>query len=153
MKTKEEILKNFPKNPDYIIEILHALQDNNPYNYLTPEDIKLCAEYLDLPVSYVEGVASFYSMFSLKPRGRYVIRLCDSPPCHLVGSESLLEYLEKKLKIKVGETTPDRLFTLELTSCLGVCAVAPAMMINDEVYGNLTFEKIDKILEEKRGNL
>uniref|UniRef100_A0A7C3WWD7 NADH-quinone oxidoreductase subunit NuoE n=1 Tax=Dictyoglomus turgidum TaxID=513050 RepID=A0A7C3WWD7_9BACT len=153
MKTKEDILKSFPKNPDYIIEILHALQDNNPYNYLTPEDIKLCAEYLDLPVSYVEGVASFYSMFSLKPRGRYVIRLCDSPPCHLVGSESLLEYLEKKLKIKVGETTPDRLFTLELTSCLGVCAVAPAMMINDEVYGNLTFEKIDKILEEKRGNL
>jgi len=104
-------------------------------------------------VSYVEGVASFYSMFSLKPSGRYVIRLCDSPPCHLVGSKSLLEYLEKKLKIKVGETTPDRLFTLELTSCLGVCAVAPAMMINDEVYGNLTFEKIDKILEEKRGNL
>ncbi|MGB9810539.1 MAG: NAD(P)H-dependent oxidoreductase subunit E, partial [Dictyoglomus turgidum] len=65
----------------------------------------------------------------------------------------LLEYLERKLNIKVGETTEDRVFTLEVTSCLGVCAVAPAMMINDEVYGNLTFEKIDKILEEKRGNL
>jgi len=139
MKTRQEILESFPRDPDYIIEILHELQNNNPYNYL--------------PVSYVEGVASFYSMFSLKPRGRYVIRLCDSPPCHLVGSESLLEYLERKLNIKVGETTEDRVFTLEVTSCLGVCAVAPAMMINDEVYGNLTFEKIDKILEEKRGNL
>ncbi len=153
MKSRQEILESFPRDPDYIIEILHELQNSNPYNYLTPEDVKACAEYLELPVSYVEGVASFYSMFSLKPRGRYVIRLCDSPPCHLVGSESLLEYLEKKLNIKVGETTEDKFFTLEITSCLGVCAVAPAMMINDEVYGNLTFEKIDKILGEKRGNL
>jgi len=153
MEDRQKILESFPRDPDYIIEILHELQNRNPYNYLTPEDIKACAEYLGLPVSYVEGVASFYSMFSLKPRGRYVIRLCDSPPCHLVGSESLLEYLEKKLNIKVGETSEDKLFTFELTSCLGVCAVAPAMMINVEVYGNLTFEKIDKILEEKRGNL
>ncbi|HOJ92524.1 MAG TPA: NADH-quinone oxidoreductase subunit NuoE [Dictyoglomaceae bacterium] len=153
MATREEILKHFSKDPDYIIEILHALQDNNLYNYLTPEDIKACADYLELPLSYVEGVASFYSMFSLRPRGRFIIRLCDSPPCHLVGSESLLEYLQGKLKVKVGETTFDRVFTLELTSCLGVCAVAPAMMVNEEVYGNLTLEKVDEILEKKRGSL
>ncbi len=153
MKTREEIVKDFPQSQDYILEILHALQDNNPYNYLTPEDISVCAQYLNLPYSYVEGVASFYSMFSLKPRGKFIIRLCDSPPCHLVGSESLLEYLKKKLGVEIGETTKDKLFTLEVTSCLGVCAVAPAIMINDEVYGNLNPEKLDKILEEKRGEL
>lgn len=153
MRTREEIIKSFPPSQDYILDILHALQDNNPYNYLTPEDISACAQYLHLPYSYVEGIASFYSMFSLKPRGRFIIRLCDSPPCHLMDSESLLEYLKDKLGVDVGETTRDRAFTLELTSCLGVCAVAPAIMINDEVYGNLTPEKIDKILKEKRDEL
>jgi len=153
MPTKEEIIKSFPPTQDNILDILHALQNSNPYNYLTPEDILLCSQYLKLPYSYVEGIATFYSMFSLKPRGRFVIRLCDSPPCHLMGSESLLDFLREKLGIDVGETTRDRVFTLELTSCLGVCAVAPAMMINDEVYGNLTPEKVEKILEEKRGEL
>jgi NADH-quinone oxidoreductase E subunit len=153
MSKRDEILKKFPPFQENILEILHALQDANPYNFLTHEDISSCAEYLQLPYSYVEGVASFYSMFSLKPRGRFIIRLCDSPPCHLMGSESLLDYLKEKLGIEVGETTRDRVFTLELSSCLGVCAVAPAMMINNEVYGNLTPEKIDKILNEKRDEL
>ncbi|MCX8021209.1 MAG: NAD(P)H-dependent oxidoreductase subunit E [Syntrophorhabdaceae bacterium] len=147
---RDEIIKKFSPSLDNILFILHALQDNNPQNYLSKDDIRVCAEYLNVPYSYVHSVASFYTMFSLKPRGRNIIRLCDSPPCHLMGSGSLLEYLKESLNINVGETTEDGFFTLELTSCLGVCGVAPAMMINDEMFGNLTPEKVNAILDMRR---
>lgn len=150
---REAILKRFDPRLDNILYILHDLQDNNPQHYLSKEDIEKCADYLNIPYSYVHGVVTFYSMYSLKPRGRYIIRLCDSPPCHLMGSESLLDYLKKKLKVDIGETTPDGTFTLELTSCLGICGVAPALMINEVMVGNLTPEKVDAILEERRQTL
>jgi NADH-quinone oxidoreductase E subunit len=150
---RETILKRFEPRLDNILYILHDLQDNNPQHYLSKEDIAKCADYLNIPYSYVHGVITFYSMYSLKPRGRYIIRLCDSPPCHLMGSESLLDYLKKKLKVDIGETTADGVFTLELTSCLGICGVAPALMINEEMVGNLTPEKVDAILEERRQTL
>jgi len=135
---------------DNILYILHDLQDNNVQRYLAKDDLKVCADYLKVPYSYVHSVASFYTMFSLKPRGRNIIRLCESPPCHLMGSESLLDYLKSSLSVKIGETTKDGAFTLELTSCLGVCGVAPAMMLNDEMFGNLTPEKVDAILDRRR---
>jgi NADH-quinone oxidoreductase subunit E len=147
---REAVLKQFEPRLDNILYILHELQDNNARHYLAKEDIEKCADYLNAPYSYVHGVATFYTMFSLSPRGRYIIRLCDSPPCHLMGSSSLLDYLKKKLKLNVGETTEDGVFTLETCSCLGVCGVAPALMMNDEMMGNLTPEKVDMILEERR---
>lgn len=147
---RDAILKKFDPRLDNILYILHELQDNNPQHYLANEDIEGCADYLNIPYSYVHGVVTFYSMFSLKPRGRYIIRLCDSPPCHLMGSESLLDYLKKKLKVDTGETTADGVFTLEITSCLGICGVAPALMMNEEMVGNLTPERVDTILEERR---
>ena len=147
---RETILKKFDPRLDNILYILHELQDNNPQQYLANADIEKCADYLNIPYSYVHGVVTFYSMFSLKPRGRYIIRLCDSPPCHLMGSESLLDYLKKKLKVDVGETTADGVFTLEITSCLGICGVAPALMMNEEMIGNLTPERVDTVLEERR---
>jgi NADH-quinone oxidoreductase E subunit len=150
---REAILKKFEPKADNILYILHELQDNNEQHYIAKEDIKVCADYLKLPYSFVHGVTTFYTMFSLKPRGRYIIRLCESPPCCLMGSESLLDYLKKKLNIEVGETTPDGAFTLELTSCLGVCGVAPALMMNGETIGKLTPEKVDTILEERRNSL
>lgn len=148
--SREEIIKKFNPTKDNILFILHELQDNNPEHYLAKEDIEICADYLKLPYSYVYSVASFYTMFSLKPRGRNIIRLCSSPPCHLMGAHSLLDYLKKTLKINVGETTKDKIFTLELTSCLGACGVAPAMMINNEMFGNLTPAMVDTILEQRR---
>jgi len=150
---REQLLKKFNPALDNILYILHELQDNNPEHYLAKEDIRVCADYLEVPYSYVHSVASFYTMFSLKPRGRYIIRLCDSPPCHLMGSQSLLDYLKKALKVNVGETTQDKMFTLELTSCLGVCGVAPAMMINEEMFGNLTPAAVDSILDKRRKEL
>lgn len=147
---REAILKGFEPQLHNILYMLHELQDSNPRHFVAKEDIEACADYLKVPYSYVHGVATFYTMFSLTPRGRNIIRLCDSPPCHLMGSTSVLDYLRKKLGIDVGETTPDGAFTLELAGCLGVCGVAPAIMINDEMFGKLTPERVDGILEERR---
>ena len=150
---REPILKKYEPRLDNILYILHDLQNSNQRHYVAREDIQSCAEYLGIPYSHVHGVATFYTMFSLKPRGRHIIRLCEAPPCHLMGSSSVLDYLSERLNIGVGETTDDGLFTLELTSCLGICGVAPAVMINDEMFGKLTPERIDAILEERRNNV
>jgi NADH:ubiquinone oxidoreductase subunit E len=89
-------------------------------------------------------------MFSLVPRGKYIVRICQSPPCHLLGATPIAQELMKQLGVGFHETTADGVFTLEMSSCLGICGVAPAMMINDEVYGNLTPERIAAIVAEKR---
>lgn len=148
--TREEIFNKYGKSRDNLLYILHEIQDNNPQNYLTEDDLIAVSKWLGVPYSYVHGVATFYSMFSLTPRGKYIIRVCESPTCHLMGSNDILIELVKQLGIGIGETTNDGLFTLELTSCLGVCGVAPAMMINKEVFGNLTPEKIREIINQKR---
>jgi len=146
----QEILRRYPKSADNLIGLLHELQEAEERHYLTSEGMQAAAEYLGLPPSYVYGVASFYTMFSMEPRGRYVIRVCQSPPCHLMGSTDLSKELVKALGIGFGETTKDGLFTLEMSSCLGVCGVAPAMMINGEVFGNLTQARVYEILDDKR---
>lgn len=148
---KKAILQKYPRAPDVLLALLHELQRANPQNCLTPEDLALAAAHLGLPLARVRDAATFYTMFSLKPRGKHVIRVCDSPNCHLFGAWSVVEELQRLLGVGVGETTPDGLFTLELTSCLGACGVAPVMMVDDEVFGNLTPEKVRRILGELRG--
>lgn len=130
-----------------LLEILHDIQDASGDNSLHQAHLAELAQIMDLPVAEVVGTASFYSMFSLRPRGRHVIRLCESPPCYIQGSENVLQALEKRLGISVGGTTTDGQFTLETASCLGVCGVAPAMMIDDVVYGNLTEKKVNEIID------
>ncbi len=147
---REEIIKNYEQKPENLLEILHDIQDAKNEHYLDKEDLISVSDYLGLPYSFVHGVASFYTMYSFKPRGKYIIRICQSPPCHLMGSTDISKELMNVLGIKFGETTKDKLFTLEMSSCLGVCGVAPAMMINDTVYGNLTSEKIKEIIENLR---
>lgn len=148
--TSQKIIQQYDPSPENLLSILHDLQDANQRHYLTELDLQAAAGYLRLPFSFVQGVATFYTMFSLTPRGRFIIRICESPPCHLMGSTTIAQELMKQLSIQFGETTGDELFTLEMSSCLGVCGVAPAMMVNDEVYGNLTPQRIREILEEKR---
>jgi len=133
-----------------IIALLKKEQRANKHNYITEYKLKLIAQEAGLSYSEIYGVATFYSLFSLKPQGEYVIRVCDSGPCHLMGSTSIFMVLEKELKIKVGETTADGKFTIEEVSCLGICNEAPAMMINEKVYDNLTPPKIREILRELR---
>jgi NADH:ubiquinone oxidoreductase subunit E len=144
------LLEKYPRSTEYLLDILHELQDADPRRYLSPEALRVAAEHVNAPLSGVVSTATFYSMFSLKPRGRHIVRLCESPPCQLVGAESLLSILAEYLRVDVGGTTGDGAFTLETTSCLGVCGVAPAMMIDEELYGNLTRDRVIEILDRWR---
>ncbi len=147
---RDEIINGFEKKAENLLSMLHEIQDSKEEHYLDKEDLIAASDYLGLPYSFVHGVATFYTMYSLKPRGKYIVRICQSPPCHLMGSTTISKELMKVLGVKFGETTEDKLFTLEMSSCLGVCGVAPAMMINDRVYGNLNPEKIKEIIEQLR---
>ena len=146
------LLEKYPRSAEYLLDILHDLQDAEPKRYLTPEALRSAAEHVGVPLSDVVSTATFYSRYSLKPRGRRIIRVCESPPCLLLGAESLLDVLRRHLGVEVGETTSDGEFTLESTSCLGVCGVAPAMMIDDELYGNLTADRVTSIVDRLRRN-
>lgn len=148
----KELLERYPASTESMLDILHDLQDAEPKNYLKPEALQAVADYLSVPLSEIVSTVTFYTMYSLKPRGKHVIRLCESPPCQLVGAESLIEILSSHLGVEVGETTEDGAFTLETASCLGVCGVAPAMMIDVELYGNLTKERIVEAIESVRRN-
>jgi NADH-quinone oxidoreductase subunit F len=119
-------------------------------NWLPANVLAEIADALDVHLSYLYGIATFYTMLSLQPRGRFIIRVCESPACHILGVENLIHVLEDVLGVREGETTPDGLFTLERSSCLGVCEVAPAMQINEVVFGNLTREKIQKVIDDYR---
>jgi len=148
----ENILKKFAPTKDNLIYILHEIQDNDPQNYVSETAVKETGEYLNLPLNHIYGVLTFYSMYSLKPRGKNVIRLCESPPCFLKGSEKIMKKLMNILELKnVGQTTEDGEFTLELCACLGVCGNAPVMMINEDVYGDLTEKKVETIITQIKG--
>ncbi len=144
------IIEKYPPSREHMLDMLHDIQEYEPKHYLPREALLAVAEYLNIPLAEVASTVSFYSMFSLEPRGKHIIRICVSPPCQAMGGSSVLVALKDALNIDVGSTTSDGLFTLETTSCLGVCGVAPAMMIDNDVYGNLTEEKIQRIIEEIR---
>ena len=147
----QEVCQKYAPRKDNLIQILHEIQGQDPQHYISPEAVDIVAEYLKIPVNHIYGVLTFYTMYSTKPRGKNIIRLCESPPCYIKGSENMLRKMKILLGINVGETTKDGLFTLEFTSCLGVCGNAPVMMINDDVYGDLTEEKVEEIIEKIRG--
>jgi NADH:ubiquinone oxidoreductase subunit E len=147
---KDAILARYPRSPEVLLALLHDLQRANPGNYLLPADLALVASHVGVPPALVHDAVTFYSMFSLSPRGRHIVRLCESPNCHLAGAWSVLDELRRLLGVDVGQTTADGEFTLELTSCLGACGVAPVMMVDDEVVGNLTPERVREALARHR---
>ncbi len=146
----ERILRKYEPTADNLLFILHEIQDNEPKQYIPEQGIREVSDYLDLSPSQVYSVITFYSLYSVSPRGKYIVRVCDSPPCHLMGSVSIIDELSEILGIKEGETTENGMFSLEVVSCLGVCGVAPAMMINKELFGNLTPEKVRNIIDKYR---
>jgi NADH-quinone oxidoreductase subunit E len=147
MSKTMNIIQNIGNTPDKLLEVLIVLQAQSKEHYIKEEELNIISEALDVPLSKVYGVASFYSMLSTTKKGKYVIQICKSGPCYVKKFGSLVSGIEIFLGIKVGEMTPDGLFSLEYTSCFGACSMAPAVKINDEIYGNLTCEKIVKILE------
>ena len=128
--------------------LLSSLEEaQRRYGHLPEEVMIELAQSLDIPVGDVYGVASFYSFLSTKPLGENVIRICQSVPCYLKNNQQILETVEGELGIKPGETTKDGKFTLQLTNCIGACDQAPAMMIGDTLYVDLTPKKIVEILD------
>ena len=118
--------------------------------YVSEEAMKQLSKKLGIPIVKIFGAATFYAMIYTKPQGKYVIEICNSPSCYLNNSLNIIKYIEKKLKIKSGETTKDKKFSLHIGSCIGCCDQAPAMKINKKVYGELTKPKIDEILKKCR---
>ncbi len=148
-----EILSKYPKEEEYLIEILLEYQTSKKNHYISPEDVKRISQHLDIPESQVCSVISFYTLLSSTPKGRYVVQVCHDVPCFVNDTTSIYEKLVEVLGIKEGETTENNLFTLEITECLGCCNEAPAMRINDKVYTSLTPAKVEKIIEELRGEV
>lgn len=148
-----EICQKYSPEKDNLIYILHDIQDTHPQHYISEEAVQVVSDYLKVPPNHIYGVLTFYTMYSTKPRGKNIIRLCESPPCYIKGSENILRKLKVLLGVETGETTKDGLFTLELCACLGVCGNAPVMMINNDVYGDLTEDKVEEIISTiTRGN-
>ena len=131
---------------ELVVDVMLALQDH--YGYLNDEAVEEVAVLLGMSPLEVEEVATFYTFTYREPVGKFVMHVCDSVICWMDGYESLKDYLCKKLEIDVGETTADGLFTLLPVCCIGYCDQSPAMLINRKVYGHLTPQKIDKILEK-----
>lgn len=141
-----EIINKYDYDSVKLIPILQEIQE--VYRYLPEEIMTMVATSLGISPSRVYGVATFYSHFTLKPKGKYVIKICDGTACHVKKSESIEIAIKNRLLLGDGKnTTDDMLFTLETVSCLGACGLAPVVVINDDVYGQMTPEKILKVID------
>ncbi len=136
---------SFPQKNSALIPALHLIQDQ--FGWVPPSVIRQLAKLLRTTPNKIYGVLTFYTMFNLKPVGKYHIQVCRNVSCSLLGAKHIIEHLIKKLGIKIGETTSDGKFTLTQVECLGACGTAPVMMINDRYYENLTEKKVDQILK------
>ncbi len=144
---EQKLLEVIEKNKDLpgaLLPVLHAAQEI--YGYLPIEVQQMVADGLNISLSEVYGVATFYTRFSLTPKGKHQISVCLGTACYVKGSDKVLEEVEKMLGIKSGECTPDGLFSIDSCRCVGACGLAPVMMIDEEVYGKLTPAEVHKIL-------
>ncbi len=144
MNKVQEIIAQYGNKQGGIIEAFHAVQKE--YNYLPKEAIAEAAKTFGVSESQAYGVATFYSYLSVEPRGKYIIRMCESAPCHVAGADEVIKAIESQLGIKVGETTADGKFTLELTECIGQCQATPVITVNSEPIFDVTPQKVPAIL-------
>ena len=150
-----EIINKYDNDKAKLIPILHEIQKE--YRYLPREVLTYTATSLGIPPARIYGVATFYSHFTLEPKGKYVIRICDGTACHVKGSISILEAMRKRLNLsEKKKTTDDMLFTIETVSCLGACGLAPAIVINEDVHGlmkpDTAVALIDEIIKKEAKN-
>lgn len=142
----QEILETYKQDKSNLIQILNEVQEY--YGYV-PEKAQLAiSEYLAIPMAEIYGVVTFYSRFTLKPKGKYHIAVCLGTACFVKGSEQVLDRAKERLGIDVGETTKDGKFSLEATRCIGACGLAPVFTVNDEVYGKATVKMMDEIIDK-----
>ena len=144
----EELCNKYQPIKDNLIQMLNEVQEH--YGYIPMKAQKELSEFLKVPMAEIYGVITFYSRFTLKPKGKYNVAICLGTACFVKGSEKLLDTAKEALKIKEGETTEDGKFSLEATRCIGACGLAPVFTVNDEVYGKATPEMMKKVIEEYR---
>lgn len=142
----KEILEKYPKEKDQLIMILNEVQEK--YGYIPKQAQIVISEELSIPMAEIYGVITFYSRFTLEPKGKYNISICLGTACFVKGSQSILDRAKERLKIEPGQVTPDGKFSLDDVRCVGACGLAPVFMVNDEVYGNATVKKFDEILDK-----
>jgi len=142
----EQVIEKYKDIPGNLMPVLQGIQDE--YGYVPRLAVDLVAERLNVYPSQIYGVLTFYAQFHLKPRGKYIIRVCMGTACHVLGAERIRETFHERIGITHAETTPDRRFTFELVACLGACGMAPLAMVNDETYGKMTVQKVDEIIKE-----
>ena len=144
----DEILASYKGEKADLIPILQEVQQK--LGYLPEEGLKQVAKYINIPESTVFGVATFYAQFKLVPTGRNIIRVCRGTACHVRGGARILKQAEKQLGIKPGESTPDLEYALETVACIGACALAPTMTVNNETHGQMTTKKVTEIIGIKK---
>lgn len=141
-----EVCNSFENNPGELINVLHKIQ--GVFGYLPAEVQEVVAECLHVPVAKVYGVVTFYSFFTMLPKGKHPISVCTGTACYVRGAEKVLDEFKKSLNIQVGETTPDGKFSLSCLRCVGACGLAPVAMIGEKVYGRVAPENVKDILKE-----
>ncbi len=141
----DSIVEPYLGKNEMVIPVLQKVQDH--FGYLPRPAMEQVSQRMRIPLSRLYGIATFYAQFKMKPRGRYIIRVCKGTACHIQGSPKIADRIEELLGIESGETTDDLRFTLEEVACIGACALAPVIMINDDPHGRLTMDKIKEILD------
>ncbi|PLX09854.1 MAG: NADH-quinone oxidoreductase subunit NuoE [Marinilabiliales bacterium] len=142
----KEICESFNNDPGELINVLHKTQEH--FGYLPAEIQEVIAENLNVSVAKVYGVVTFYSFFTMTPKGQHPISICTGTACYVRGAEKVLDELKRELDINVGETTPDGKFSLSCLRCVGACGLAPVVMVGDKTYGRVAPEDVKKIIEE-----
>jgi len=142
----EKIIDSSKTDQKELIHILHDVQSK--YGYISPEAVSVISKRLKVSESEIFGVLTFYNAFSLTPKGEHILTVCMGTACHVRGGPQIVEDIERKLGVKVGETTADDKFTLETVNCIGCCAIGPVVVVDEKYYSNITLNKIDPILKE-----
>ena len=153
--TKDQVIKiieSYQNDPQQLVAVLLDIQKVSGKNYVDKKWAELASAVLNIPLSKVFDILTFYAMFSTNPRGEYVIEICSSTPCHFTGGKETVRWFESAAGIKMGETTADGKISLAYSSCFGACDIAPAVKIGDDVFGNLTEEKVKILIDCCREN-
>ncbi|MFC1668815.1 NADH-quinone oxidoreductase subunit NuoE [Spirochaetota bacterium] len=144
----KEVIERYRDQKGALIPMLQDVQE--VYGYVPEETVELISKEFNIFPVEIFGILTFYSQFNLEPRGKYIVRVCQGTACHVMGGRDILEYLSDRLGIGDGETTEDKVFSLERVACLGCCGIAPVVAVNQEFYGDLTIEKLDGLIETYR---
>lgn len=150
LKEKISIIEKYNSDKEQILSILFELQGKSKRNYIDKETADLVAEKVGLPKSRVYEIITYYAMLKAKPNAKYVLKICNSTPCHFSKSEEIVKILEEELMIRMNETTEDGLFSYHYIPCCGACDIGPVIKVKDTVYGNLNREKIRELLKDFR---